>query len=109
LTGGRDGLGKIWDAKSGKLLATLDSQKHIPVQRVAISPDGGRIALADQEGNVSLWKLAPAPQETRTFRFSAPWVLRFTADGKRIVVAGMPGVRLAPVDAGGAETDIATA
>jgi WD40 repeat protein len=46
ITGGWDGAARIWDAKTGKQVATLGPGKGAVVTAVAFSPDGARIAMA---------------------------------------------------------------
>jgi len=53
---------KLWDARTGQELATLQDDK--PVQSVAFSPDGTTLATANSAGTIKLWApevvLAPA-------------------------------------------------
>lgn len=52
VTSGRDGVMKIWSV-DGNWLA--DHQVGAPVAAVAVSPDAGYIASADENGRLILW------------------------------------------------------
>jgi WD40 repeat protein len=63
VTGADDGIGRIWDLRSGKSLAEL--RGHTTVQEtdmlsgvtaVAMSPDGAFAATAGAEGDVRIWE-----------------------------------------------------
>jgi WD40 repeat protein len=45
---------RLWDLKSGTLLATLDSDEYITYTAI-FSPDGSIIAAGNQDGTIKLW------------------------------------------------------
>ncbi len=58
ISGGADGMVKIWHAERGADLLTLE----LPGQKVvglAFSPNGQRIAAATEDGNVRVWHASP--------------------------------------------------
>jgi WD40 repeat protein len=48
---------KIWDARTGRLLHTLEGHKN-PVRSAAFSPDGGAIVSASDDNTVKIWAVA---------------------------------------------------
>ncbi len=54
-TAGRDGTVKLWDP-SGEVLQTLSGHQQ-PVQAVAFTPDGVRLATASVDHSVKIWEL----------------------------------------------------
>lgn len=66
-----DGKIKLWEATTGKLIHTIDTQTLMPIQAVAFSPDGRWLAFSTCEskdprstceppnvGKINLWELA---------------------------------------------------
>jgi WD40 repeat protein len=92
VTAGKDGYSKIWSIESGRLIrqsALADS-----ITSVSCSPVASECALAAGT-QVFLLPLDPA-QQTRSLGTLNPIALRYTPDGKHIVVSSMmsPGLRL---------------
>ena len=58
-TAGKDKLVKIWDAASGKLQTSFSGHKA-RVHVLAFSPDGSRLASADDEKTIKLWEISKA-------------------------------------------------
>jgi WD40 repeat protein len=55
-TGDDRGLSQIWDARDGRLLATLPGRSNRGVE-IAISSDGRTLATAGQDGLLKLWDI----------------------------------------------------
>ena len=56
LTASADNTAKLWDAASGKLIASFDHQDE--VCQAAFSPDGARILTASGDKTAKLWDAA---------------------------------------------------
>ncbi len=96
-TASRDGTARIWDASTGKLLATfLHSgaslgipEKTAEVWGVAWSPDGRRLATACQERVAVVWDVERPVRPLEVFRDhteAVEWVA-WSPDGRRVVTA----------------------
>ena len=57
LTGSQDGTARLWDAATGKALATLVGHTHM-VRGVAFSPDGTRVLTGSDDNTARLWDVA---------------------------------------------------
>ena len=68
VTGGKDGIARLWDRPTGKVIATFGHNKF-PVLAVAISPDGKLLATGseDPQGFIKLWNLETQSQIPRKF------------------------------------------
>ena len=55
-----DHTGRLWDAKSGRLISKLLGQQG-PLTDVAVSPDGQFAATASADGSTRIWQLDSAP------------------------------------------------
>src|SRR5207248_2542937 len=60
LTGGTEGVARLWDVKTGKVLGPAPGREG--VLAVAFSPDGRRLAAAGRHGRIALWD-TPRPLE----------------------------------------------
>ncbi|MCA9022984.1 MAG: serine/threonine protein kinase, partial [Planctomycetaceae bacterium] len=99
-TGGKDGVARLWDRTTGRVLATFDHQKH-PVLAVAISPDGKTLATGSEDptGFIKLWNLeshALIPTQFKDTSKTAPFdqghtegvlSISFSKDGKRLLTS----------------------
>lgn len=97
-TCGMDKAVRLWDAATGKKLAQLDGHTW-DVMDVALSPDGKTLASGDMSGVVKLWDVAGRKHirdldakalflSDRLQDIGGARLLRFTPDGKTLVVGG---------------------
>ncbi len=83
-TSGSDGLIRLWNARTGKLLRTL---RNAATQgSLALSGDGKRLAAGNWDETISLWD-AGTLKLRRNWRVGHPmvWSLKFLADGATLV------------------------
>lgn len=98
VTGGKDGIARLWDRTSGKVIGEFDHNKF-PVLSVALSPDGKLLATGseDPKGFIKIWNLDTQTQIEKTFQNSQqvkPFdkghtegvlSLSFSKDGKKLL------------------------
>ncbi len=86
LSGCRDGIVRVWDATTCRLLSQLEGHQA-SVRAIALSTQGNRLATADQHGLVLLWSLSgQAEVKTLTRNCSAVNSLAFSADGQTLAL-----------------------
>ena len=68
LTASADNTAKLWDAASGKLIASFDHQDT--VRWAAFSPDGARILTASWDKTAKLWDAATPVELARQVKES---------------------------------------
>ncbi|HWE60261.1 MAG TPA: tetratricopeptide repeat protein, partial [Chloroflexota bacterium] len=94
-SGGEDGSVRIWEAPSGRALATL--QGHTGgVYGVALSGDGGLLASGGEDGSVRIWE-APSGRALATLHGHSGtlWAVALSADGALVASGSIDGtVRL---------------
>jgi WD40 repeat protein len=88
-TAGQDKVVRLWDARTGKQVATLEGHDR-PVRAVAFSPDGKVLASGDEQGRLRLWDTGVRRilSLTVTPLVSVRW-LAFSPDGTILAAAGM--------------------
>jgi len=86
--GWSDSTARLWDATSGRLLATLSSGLGVePLVSVAFSPDGRYIASQDFRGSVSVWD-ARSFGGTLLASTVGGLAVSLSRDGRKLVAAG---------------------
>ena len=80
-SGSDDGTVKLWDARSGAEIATMEGHTGV-VTSVAFAPDGTRLASASQDERVCIWDVASHLRERLIVEHEADVVaLAFSRDG----------------------------
>ena len=85
LTASADNTAKLWDAASGKLIASFDHQGT--VWWAAFSPDGARILTASWDKTAKLWDTATPAELARQVKESAH---NITRTGSSVSMASSP-------------------
>jgi non-specific serine/threonine protein kinase len=90
-TGGEDGTAKIWDARSGRLLATLAGHTGV-VWCVAVSGDGRLVASGGFDGMVRLWE-APSGRLLATLQGHSGMIfgVALSRDGQLVASGSVDG------------------
>ncbi len=92
VSGGYDGIVRIWDLESGHVLSTLQAETQDEVRAVAVSADGTRVAVC-QDRTVRIWSLA-----TQTLERSVDYgeahaaAIAFAPDGQTLAVGDDSGL-----------------
>jgi WD40 repeat protein/class 3 adenylate cyclase len=91
VTGGIDGVARVWRARDGRLLATLAGHTGW-IYSVAFSPDGRRIATGSSDGTARVWD---APTGRQLFVLAAHtetvYQVAFSPDGRHLATASGDG------------------
>jgi WD40 repeat protein/Tfp pilus assembly protein PilF len=84
LTGGDDGLVRVFDLQSGRELRTLAGHQKA-VGKLAVASDGQTVASGSDDGTVKVWAIEPG-KLMRTLEHGATevWSVTFAADGKTL-------------------------
>jgi WD40 repeat protein len=81
-----DGTVKVWDAATGQETLTFKASRGDLAARLALSPDGRRIASGSSHGTVKVWDAATG-QEMLALKGheNSVTTVAFSPDGRRIV------------------------
>jgi WD40 repeat protein len=87
VTASYDNTARVWDATTGKLLATpLEHQG--PVSNAAFSPDGTRVVTASADHTARVWDAATGKLLATPLQHQGPVTsAAFSPDGSRVVTA----------------------
>lgn len=86
-TAGWDSVAKLWDAESGRLLATLVGHTAM-VDEVLWSPDGSQLATTSRDGTVRIWQRDGAAKVVLDSKRGLVYGARWTQDGNILVTSG---------------------
>jgi WD40 repeat protein len=88
VTGGLDGVARVWDTTTGRLAATLAGHSQ-GINTVRFSRDGKRILTSGEDGSARLWDVSSG-KEVCAIRHQRPVRdAEFSPDSSRIVTAGL--------------------
>jgi WD40 repeat protein len=84
---------ELWDAKTGKPLATLAGHRGMLSGRDTFSPDGKRVAtIGQQDKIIRVWEIATG-KESQQFETGkrGVWRVAFSSDGRILYGSGLDG------------------
>jgi WD40 repeat protein len=81
---------RVWDVASGEQQLLLEGFSNW-VYGLAFSPDGARLAAADQDGLLLIWDAASGAEQARVKADSALNAVAFSPDGARLAVGADDG------------------
>jgi len=84
-TASMDGSAKIWDASTGKLIATLNHKGK--VIRLAFSPDSQTVATGSEDRTACLWNVATGRLIATLAHTGTVWSIDFSPDGELVATA----------------------
>jgi WD40 repeat protein len=87
LTASEDATARLWEASSGRPLATLQGHTG-PVRAAAFSPDGSRVLTASGDATARLWETSSGKPLATLQGHSGPVrAVAFSPDGSRVLTA----------------------
>jgi WD40 repeat protein/tRNA A-37 threonylcarbamoyl transferase component Bud32 len=90
-TGGADRVAKLWDAESGRLIATLSGHRG-PISMLAFDPSGERIATACGDGAVRIYGPDGALLASYEGHAADVYELSWSPDGRWLASGGADGL-----------------
>jgi WD40 repeat protein/DNA-binding SARP family transcriptional activator len=94
VTVGLDGMGRVWNVRTGDELVTLAGHAAA-VETADFSPDGDRVATGGADGTARIWDL-PSGRELLTLSVSGGAVgeVKFSPDGTTLITGGIGATRI---------------
>ncbi|MDE2887842.1 MAG: Ig-like domain-containing protein [Gemmatimonadota bacterium] len=80
-SGTSQGKVEIWNAVTGRMIASLGEQRCSPVGSLSISPDGRTLAIGSQDSTVRLWDLVTLTNSAILAHGSQVGAVSFSPDG----------------------------
>ncbi len=89
VTGGADGVVRVWDVRQAKELLAIQGAHEKPIMGVSFSADESRVASTDASGVTRVWDIGgSSPVLLQTYRASTPTHgVAFLPDNKSVLVA----------------------
>jgi WD40 repeat protein len=87
VTGGEDAVVRVFEINTGRQLKQF-SAHTTEVTAVAVRPDGGEVATADDAGIIRLWPLAANDEHQKVETSGTVWATAASPGGKRMAAAG---------------------
>ncbi|MFH7243358.1 MAG: NACHT and WD repeat domain-containing protein [Spirulina sp.] len=82
VTGDQDGRLLLWEVNRGRLVQVMDDGEALAVQSLAVSPDGGTLAIGSDTGQIWLWPMGgKARSDTLSGHGAAVQTVAFSGDG----------------------------
>jgi WD40 repeat protein/serine/threonine protein kinase len=84
VTGGADKIVRVWDARTGELIASLSG--HAGAVRAAVfSPDGHRVLTGSDDGTARIWDADARTELRRLAHPALVWRAVFSPDGSQVL------------------------
>jgi serine/threonine protein kinase/WD40 repeat protein len=100
-----DGDPRVWDARTGRLLATLCDHTS-PVRDACFSPDGETVWTAEVAGFVRVWEWRSARERWSVRLPGEAWCLAASPDGLHLAVGFEKGARVLDLTDGATAFDL---
>ena len=93
VTGLADGVLRLWDADTGRVVGALQSEHNNAIGAVAFAPDGRHLVSGSDDGMLRIWSLATSQPVGLPLSGHSSYVnsVAISGDGTRIVSAGGDG------------------
>jgi WD40 repeat protein len=95
---------RVWDVKTGKVVASFQGHDGDAVYSLALSPDGATLASVDSRGRMNLWSMADRKVQRSHTVGGSNVSVAFSADGKQVGVASESAILICDTTTGAART-----